>query len=606
MQKCRKCCKATPDKLKAEGTWVNVFDHFLLKADTSDASQFPRDNLGWALFKGCPKVKVTHRFTPDMEYAAFRAAVAAMFYMLYQVSQHNDFTIFAPIGSIFGYDTWKEVQTAVKTLPAPFVVQVPRTRTSQSLPSMFYNDVTRDARLAVTYNDPFGLNQFPTPSAVPGSLGYYAYNIVMANYISNPKNVYFAIEGTLNTPPIFPIQSLPAGYKPIKPAANRAQFVGVLGNISVVNGQPVPTNPDPTYATLLGQIALPTAAQTPTQLSTTSNNYYFGKIKNGLSQKNIGYIRFVDAGLQDPSFVMFTSFFSPANTSSLLTYSRESFRKVFSEVMRYFVTDLQCDALIFDIRGNNGGLPWTIEAFMEFIGADRNLVDTRSGRKDTGNSTLLDLASPPYTSVNNAVSNTVDMSKTLLVSVSENLYGSGCIFRGNQQKQKKVILLVDEGAASAGSDCQKYFLGASLDGDLGSFTRGVIIGDNDERLKGAASSRGPVPVSKDNNYLVGPTGLPVSPINFRTDLPISIQRIINTSIFDNEQTDLIVPSQAPSLNGTSGSKALPNDWESLVYPDIGLLPFVNHSGLPLPNPDFNNRATWRDTWLEQAILEASL
>ena len=80
-----------------------------------------------------------------------------------------------------------------------------------------------------------------------------------------------------------------------------------------------------------------------------------------------------------------------------------------------------------------------------------------------------------------------------------------------------------------------------------------------------------------------------------------------TEIPYNQQSDRAAPSKGPSLRGTACGAPLPNDWENTVWQDIGLIKvkkghFSKH--IKKKKPCFNNRKTWRDSWLEQAILEA--
>ena len=80
-----------------------------------------------------------------------------------------------------------------------------------------------------------------------------------------------------------------------------------------------------------------------------------------------------------------------------------------------------------------------------------------------------------------------------------------------------------------------------------------------------------------------------------------------TDIFYNQQSDLIAPVCAPSLQGTAGGAPLPNDWETTVWPDIGLISAKEghfSSEINKCEPCFDDRSTWRDSWLEQAIPEA--
>ena len=280
---------ASPDHIDASsshepkrGTFRNVYNHFMLDFDSSDCEQFPRDELGWAInVKGDPVVKVTHRFSSDMQYPAFYAAIRALFFSLYQVSQHNLFAGFFAPYSMFLFNTWDELKNAAcnriiiwgssSFSGSNFI----NTRTSQAVPSGFYNNVVTagsgsGARGVTTYNDPFGLNQ------LPGSR--YDYNIILANYTTEAKNIYWAIAGT----PTGRTQFNPTdvGYKPAIPGSGPAQFVSTLGNMHIVDGKPVPENPDPTYYSIFGSYLLPNADVR------NANGYYVGLIDPSLTKRH--------------------------------------------------------------------------------------------------------------------------------------------------------------------------------------------------------------------------------------------------------------------------------------------------------------------------------
>lgn len=76
------------------------------------------------------------------------------------------------------------------------------------------------------------------------------------------------------------------------------------------------------------------------------------------------------------------------------------------------------------------------------------------------------------------------------------------------------------------------------------------------------------------------------------------------------QSDAIKPDLAP-LTGTSGGSALPISFEDTVDVDLGFItphprpPLPGWTtGVPVGQPNSTMQSTWRDTYLEQAILVA--
>ena len=582
------------------GTFRSVHMHFLLDFDSSDEHDFPRDHEGWAEdVHGEPVVKVTHRFTSDMQYPEFFAAIRAFFYEAYKVSSHNSYVGYFKKGSLFLIDTWDELKEAAATNNFWGSSQFPgdnmlRTRTLPNVPSGFYNNSVLAERGITTYNDPFGIKQ------EAGSK--YDYNIVLSNY-----NVYFAIAGTPDLTPAapngMPLQFDPTdiGYKPAIPGPQRAEFVGALGDIIVVDGRPVPQNPNPTYYSLL------TGGSGDDILD--SNGYYIGLIDPSLTGgKKVGYLRWIDELASDPFGFIATSTFAP-DVPVTAKYAREACLKVYSEFTRYFQTELDCDAVILDIRTNNGGYVFTGYDLAELFGDDRAGMFTKWARKDDGNSALLDLTdSNKFEFYNSVVPDIAESFDHFYVRQNEQNYGPGAVFKGSYNRPKKVIILDDSAAASGGDVFPHYFLGENLDGNLGSYTTCKIIGDMDGRLKGGATARMAPPVSKYSNFLYDASGNPFPPIRFRAD-SAAVGMPINglTGIYYNQQPDQIAPSFAPSLKGTAGGAPLPNDWHNTVWPDLGFTkaPEGHFSKkIPKGKPNPNDQKTWRDAWLEQAILAA--
>jgi ABC-type molybdate transport system substrate-binding protein len=236
-------------------------------------------------------VKVTHQITSSTEYPAFVAAIRALFFASYRISQHSAYNAFFAPNSMFMFDTWDDLKNALETnsywgSPLNVGDNLIRTRTNQRVPSGFYNNAVFAKTGVTTYNDPFGLNQ------LPGS--YFDYNIVLANYVTKAKNIYWAIAGT----PTGPTQFNPAevGYtKPLIAGLQPAEFVGTLGDIEVVDGKPVPMNPNDTYYYLLG------SSSSQNKDVRNSNSYYVGLIDPSLTAgKKVGYLRLMDQTQVDP------------------------------------------------------------------------------------------------------------------------------------------------------------------------------------------------------------------------------------------------------------------------------------------------------------------
>lgn len=564
--------------------------HFLLQADTSS---LPHDNLGIAQFTGNPTVTVRHHVTSDSTYAEFVAAVHAMFFLIWKTGLHDGFRVFFPSDSIFVYNTWEQLQLDVKLGNA--IGQNLQTRSSTMRPSLFYHNVTLAGLTAppavetFLFNDPFGLvpnfqGNFSWPAI-------YNYDIDLRNYLEDAANLYWALEGVPSGPWIEVQQNIQNnfGYKPnLDPTIQGGKtFAGLV--------VPYDQNPDLTYWTIVGGNAFGPTPATASQ----RNNFYFGRIKRDLvNGHNIGYIRLRTMPSTDPFLLCNTGFFDPTDGTSPKS-NREALSKILAVAFRYLVTDLQSEAIIIDNRGNGGGSGEFAITLSEFFGADRSGFIFNAAYKDDGVQQLDQLQDiSKYHTINEVLRITSSQYETLFASYNNTQY-PGAVFQNG-----KVIILDDMIAGSAGDVFPNLFLGNNLDKNLGANSQAKFIGDIDGRNKGFASARNPMPVSQNSSFLTDEDSEPVSPINTRYDASYGIRpwRINGTNYFINQQTFVTAIDPAP-LKGTAGGNPLPNDWEHVLWPDLGFITPYPYQQLPNePTPDPTVQTSWNDLWLRQAIF----
>lgn len=578
--------------------------HFLLSKDTSNTISFPRvtsgSNVGLGIFTTVPggaTVTVTHRVHSNMEYPEFEAAVFALTYKVWRVSEHSWFTGFWPAESVFLFDNFNQLQAAVKAGTA--LTDSLRTNTSTLRPSLFYNNPALNTLLtsqANNYmlNDPFGVR----PDAAGNWPAQYNYDIVLNNYLEDAANLYWALDGVPSGPWVEVQENVQNnfGYKSnINPSITGAKtFVGAVAPYF-----PVSTILDPNFYTLMGgSLAIPPSLNS---ILSAKNEEYFGRIKPSLTGgKNIGYIRLLDFDWFDPFGLMISGFFDPTDGASP-KFDREALSRVLSAMMHYIVTDLQSEAVIIDTRGNAGGLGELGLALAEFFGDTRPGVATNASYKDDGTRPLDQLQDPTkYTTANNVLAITRGQYATLQAGYN-NIQYPGSVFQGG-----KVIILTDVISASAGNTFPNFFLGANLNKDIGANTTVEFIGDIDGRLKGFGGEIDPMPVSQNSSFLTDASGNPVSPINVGYDICDSFfpQSVVGTNYYINQQTPVTAIDAAP-LKGTAGGNPLPNDWPQTVWPDLGFIapyPYTQLPGEPTPVP--GTQSSWNDVWLRQAIFVA--
>ena len=586
------------------GTFYNVFDHFLLRGvnqqtgfncDTSGLPTKPQQGppnivpAGYANypFDGTQTVTVFHKFTSDMEYPAFIAALFAMFYAIYRVSQHNGFGAYTVPESIHIFDTWSQLATALKIPGATQLVDI-RTRVEQASPTDFYQNINFrvSAIPPATYNDPYGIST---------NMQNFNYNTVLGNYVVNPFALFWGIQGTLQ-----PDQTDPAiiGYPALIPGPGRAGFIGQLVPITVVNGIPNVTNPDPVHFMSAGDQGSDQA---------NANGYYIGLINPtllGLGSKKIGYMFLIDMLWIDPLGLAGYASYSPEPSSSP-RFGRGGVSSMYANVMKFFATDQNVDSLILDIRGNNGGLAAQIQAIREFMGDVQTGMTEPITQTGVGYSSLVDPTT--FVAINNVQVMNANGNGQVYVNLNQTLYPQS-VFQGTALRPRKVIILTNWRSNSAGDFAIGQLRGQNLDGNLGAFVTSQILLDVDGRLKGSAFTFNPVPISETDARLVDSDGNPVSPISYRPSLPYVVELMGNPKLFAGVQNNYSAVAKAPTWVGKSGGNPLPNDWENTVWNSIGFiappaLPPLPGWTAPAPNPTIPT--TWRDFTLEQAILAAN-
>ena len=283
--------------------------------------------------------------------------------------------------------------------------------------------------------------------------------------------------------------------------------------------------------------------------------------------KNIGYIRIEDT-LQADYFNEVRQGTMKSPSPNGLRPGSEVFAKIWSVMMKYLVTDLGCESIIIDNRSNNGG--FDTNTFRSFFGSDDQRVS-------------FSLSSPPgagYTPV------TQDINKFVYATPLAQYYpGDNAVLESDLHREKfyvqpsqsianypdavftngKVVILTDKDAASGGDILPGMFLGENFDRQLGSNTEVKIIGDIDGRLSGFSGFYIPQVSSVDNRIVVDGFNFP--PTWGNNEQSATFLRADGSSWAKTHPA--LYPDCAPTLSGVSGGCPLPNDLETLLYPDFG-------------------------------------
>jgi hypothetical protein len=277
---------------------------------------------------------------------------------------------------------------------------------------------------------------------------------------------------------------------------------------------------------------------------------------------NVGYMRVAHIIMYDPFSLMNFAYFCPTGLCNITSprNNGEAAASVYATYMRYLLVDLECEHVIIDIRGNLGGTGTQQPLMASFFGSgDYNTLDRAFGAKaGNGYGESYDMKTFRFPeSILDAAIN----SQRIIPDLSETNYPGSVLTGGN------VIILDDLDAISAGDVFPNHFLGPALDGQLGSNTNMSMIGAVDGRLSGYRCTYGLPTGPPGSSLLRNAAGNPVTPLLIGLDCGSTARRSDGTSLGNRHPGLEIDPS--PTLSGLSGSNALPQDLEELIYKDMG-------------------------------------
>ncbi len=289
---------------------------------------------------------------------------------------------------------------------------------------------------------------------------------------------------------------------------------------------------------------------------------FFGRFNtNYTSGLNIGYIRFTDTQFYDVAGFAIEAEFCPTALCNETSprQNMEALFSIYAKIMQYILIDLDCDHLIIDTRANGGGSGIIQTVFRSFFGSeDQQILNLHRGsRKDSGNGPLIDTDS-------------FIVANGVLTQQKNNYYASPITseanYPGSVLTNGEVVFLTDTTAGSGGDIFPNNFLGSAYDGQLGNNTQVTMIGSIDGRISGSSCSFG-IPYSRDSPLLKNSDGVPIPSYQSGVDCGPGRYRADDTSLTNRHLGLEIDP--ATGLTGLAGGNPLPQDWDELVYKDLG-------------------------------------
>lgn len=264
--------------------------------------------------------------------------------------------------------------------------------------------------------------------------------------------------------------------------------------------------------------------------------------------------------------------------------------KVLYPMMRYLVSEENCDSIIIDNRGNEGGE--YSSSLSSFFGGERMGTQLYQVKNDTGFSFPLSILGDGMK----------EAFEKIHVKLAETL--GGCVFKGTESNNKKVVILNSYGTQAR---LPIFFIGDRGDGHIGENTYVTLIGNKtigsiSKTLIGGINiptESSKIKYSLEYSFISGPVQF------FSVDKgPLFNKTVYSDGYWNQVYGTAPIPK---SLQGISGGSALRNDM-SLLYYSLGIIEppsdlFMKHNSYTTPST--NDPLSWKDPWLEQSIREAT-
>ena len=510
---------------------------------------------------------VNHKVSANMEYPEFIAAMLAIQYEIYRMSQHTAYGAWTYKNRPFLPNTWSDLQEALHNDEVK--PSIHRWRSNRVVPThMYHNPVIQcdsglcgdgiDALLNPICNPYCHLNDPVLPIEELGLGKHLDYNIVQKNYLNDKiYRLYWRIKGKCLLP--FHSQLTTMGY-----SSNGSEFEGradlknpgMEWSILGVNDD----SEEDDYEKLDSKYGDRSAINP--KLSKLMDRLDISHITDKYHQgKTIGYMRISSYDFSDPLLLM-TDLRMGNRDLRYDQSSRmgtENFCGIFAELMRELLDPRHNDGfpiqdVILDIRCNSGGLahsPW----IASFFGDNRSGSDgalavhnpkhpSEVGEGAHHSKLWTDILKERNASSYRGIVEAMDkMASTIDVRESLRRYGSECVFQNGN-----LYILTDECSCSEGDETIHYFLGDNLDRNIGANTHVFLVGEISGRIIGGTFCNiTPDGLPLTSQFLTNRFGKPVNcvPLSRIENSSAAIVSILGRPLSVQDQTtalDILIPN----------------------------------------------------------------
>ncbi len=517
--------------------------------------------------------------TPDIGYRDFMAAVIDFAITSFGGTTHTG--IYFWVNNEDGIsvpETFDELQMSLANDAVSLIPCRTRTYVANGF-SMYWNPaLTSSLNIpAFNLNDPFGLGLAPFLDAA------FDYDIVLENYLdrSTVKNIFFTVTGKED--PEQPITSMlvDQGY-----TSNGSKVVFKANDFQTFPAPLVDKYGTHEWMQYNWIFATNSTGADPY----ASIAFYGGIVRPEFSDgKTVAYLRVADESAFDEPVETLTvrslAFGRKDIKAKYLSNNIAAWASLIEELNKY-----QPDRYIIDIRNNGGGFEFS-QTWGTLFGGDRVGAYVRA-IEAPGNG-YSDPTVIPGSGIQTVFHSIPPAPEVLQCDEAARVFPYGVV--RSTTKEIELIILDSSHAASSGDIFPHNFLGPDPDStvhDLGRNVTARIIGDIDGRLYSSAKQRDGLPINTLSHNLVDANGLEVTATYMRAE---------SGRLYADRNGYLVNPMPA-----TVPNVLLPGWYDQTEWQDIGVAPIIEAYPLGLstkPAPDYNDRTTWRDIWLEHAITD---
>lgn len=498
----------------------------------------------------------------NVGYRDFFAAVIDFVATAFGTATHNQLA-----GLINGFDfieTFEEMREALLTPGAPlgYFTSGPLRTYSANSYALYWNPALLSVFPVANINDPFGLGD---PNLLFDEK--FNYDITLENYVDSAAtyHIYFTVTGSVDL---------------LEPITGQLTDYGYTSNGSEVVFRTV--RADETPEPLVDRFGTHpwmlygAADGSEGSVAVAKAGFFGAEIKPELTGgEKVAYIRIGSEDAVDSPLY--------AITSRPLAFNKNGFEYKAQAMwvgawasMAAKLKESSPDRVIVDIRNNAGGHAQACVAIASVFGGDRYAGEKKISRPGPELCNLVDVSVEDVQTYFGAVSGDANMVSP---SAVKRAYPDGVF------ENVEVIVLTSTHSASGGDLLPHYFIGpdpASTVHDLGSGVTSRIVGNIDGRLLSGLKYFDAVPIASVDQRA----------------LPLMFASEAGLVEYDRHgPTPLPQPWMAPDL-------LLPGWYDDTIWQDLGKTKIKREYPLGdlKPKPDYEDRSTWRDVWLENAIV----